>query len=359
MRRLRNLSIFLLSFCLTLVVSICLIYNYSLSSVSKNDKKDVLFEIKQGDSSKDIAHKLMKKELIRNDKAFLVYLKINDIKDLKAGYFNLNKTMNVKKIVSTLRKNSNINPNSVNILFKEGINMRGIAKAISETTNNSYDSVFELLNNSEYIDGLIEKYWFLDDSIKNNNIYYPLEGYLYPDTYNFDNKDVSVEEIFTRMLDEEEEVLNKYKDEISKSNYTLHELLTMASIAENEVIEYEDKRNVISIFSNRLNKKMSLGCDSTTYYAVKLDMNERDLKVSELNLENPYNTRGPNMEGKLPVGPICNVSEQSIKAVLNIPETNYLYFVTDKNRKVYYTTNEVEHNAKIKELKNEGLWYEW
>ena len=102
---------------------------------------------------------------------------------------------------------------------------------------------------------------------------------------------------------------------------------------------------------------MSLGSDVTTYYAFKVDMGDRDLTAKELNTENPYNTRGPNMIGKLPVGPIDNPSKEAIEATLFYTETDALYFVADKNGKVYFTKSNDEHNAKIKELKKEGLWF--
>ena len=102
---------------------------------------------------------------------------------------------------------------------------------------------------------------------------------------------------------------------------------------------------------------MSLGSDVTTYYAFKVDMGDRDLTAKELNTENPYNTRGPNMAGKIPVGPICNPSKSAIEATLNYKETDAYYFVADKNGKVYFTKTNEEHNQIIKQLKDEGLWY--
>ena len=351
--------IFMFSFLLSATVSVCLLYNFMLSAPDKKDNETILFEIKSGESSKEIATNLKKEGLIRNKNVFLFYVKINDIMDIKAGYFNLNKSMSVEQLLDTLRDPSALNTNGVSLLFKEGINMRSVANIISENTNNTAEDVFNKLADKEYISKLYEKYWFITDDIDNENIYYPLEGYLFPDTYIFENKDVSVEEIFKKMLDEEETILNKYKNEIENSNYSVHEILTLASMAEAEATSYEDKQNVISVFENRLNNNMNLGSDVTTYYAVKLDMNERDLMQSEINTYNPYNTRGPNMEGKLPVGPICNPSEQSIKAVLNKTSTDYLYFVADKNRKVYFTKSISEHDKIINELKEEGLWYEW
>ena len=82
-------------------------------------------------------------------------------------------------------------------------------------------------------------------------------------------------------------------------------------------------------------------------------MNERDLYRSELDAVNAYNTRSSAMAGKLPVGPIANVSENSIKAVLYPVDSDYLYFVADKYGNVHFTKTYQEHQAKINQLKNE------
>lgn len=131
----------------------------------------------------------------------------------------------------------------------------------------------------------------------------------------------------------------------------------MASIAELEGKNTEDRAEIIGVFSNRLSSKMSLGSDVTTYYAAKVDMGERDLFKEELTKENPYNTRGPNMGGKIPIGPICNPSVSAITATLNYKETDALYFVADKNGKIYFTKTNDEHNDMIRKLKDDGLWF--
>ena len=327
--------------------------------MDKNDKDTILVEIKEGSSTFDIAKTLKEKGVIRNDFIFKVYVKINNVNDLKGGYFELNKSMNVEEIIDKMRKGDTVDPNSIIVLFKEGLNMRGIAEVISEETNNTEEDVYTLLEDETYIDELIDKYWFLSDDIKNVNIYYPLEGYLFPNTYTFKDKDVSVEEIFTTMLDEMEKVLNKYEDDIENSEYSVHEIMTLASMAELEGISLEDRKNICSVFNNRLDNNMSLGSDVTTYYAFKVDMGERDLMTSEINTYNAYNTRGPNMNGKLPVGPIANPSKEAIEAAIYLAKTDYLYFVADKNRKVYFTKTVADHDRKIQELKDQGLWYEW
>ena len=112
--------------------------------------------------------------------------------------------------------------------------MRYIASVIAKNTNNTEKDVYNLLKDQNYLNELINTYWFLDKSILNKNIYYSLEGYLYPDKYNFKDKDVTVKDIFKVMLDEEEKKLAPYKDEIIKSKYSYHEILTLASIIELE-----------------------------------------------------------------------------------------------------------------------------
>ncbi len=203
------------------------------------------------------------------------------------------------------------------------------------------------VNDKEFIKELISEYWFLTDDILNEDIYYALEGYLYPNTYEF-YKDATLEDILRRILNNTNKVLQSVKDDIEKSNYTTHEILTMASIVEKEAVSYTDREKVAQVIYTRLDKKMSLGMDVTSYYGVQKDMKE-SLTKNDLNDNNPYNTRLVTFLG-LPVGPICNPSIESIKAVLNPADTNYIYFFADiTTGNVYFTDNasEFENFKKI------------
>lgn len=237
--------------------------------------------------------------------------------------------------------------------------MRAYAKLIAENTDITEEEVFEKLKDEKYIDSLIKEYWFITANIKDSDIYYPLEGYLYPDTYNYMLEDLTVEKIFKPMLDQMENKLEPYKEKIQTSNIDVHKLLTVASICEAEANSAEDRPGVASVIYNRIKNGMSIGSDVTTYYAIKVDMSDRDLYQSELDLDNPYNTRGPNMEGKLPVGPICSVSISAIDAAINPDESDYLFFVSDKNGKLYFTKTSAEHEEIISELKSKGLWFSY
>lgn len=305
---------------------------------------------------KSIANLLEKNNVIKNATAMQIYCRLNNVSNLKAGKYELSNNEDLSEVLDHLT-NGDVTDESVKITFIEGKNMRWIAKTIADKTENTEQDVFDLLEDEEYIDSLIEKYWFITDEIKNSKIYYPLEGYLLPDTYVFENEKVSVKDIFSVILNFTDKYLSSYKEQIEESNLPVHQILTLASMAELEGKSTEDRAEIIGVFYNRIIDGMSLGSDVTTYYAFKVDMGDRDLTAKELNTENPYNTRGPNMAGKIPIGPICNPSKSAIEATLNYKQTDAYYFVADKNGKVYFTKNNSEHNKKIQELKKDGLWF--
>ena len=235
--------------------------------------------------------------------------------------------------------------------------MRNIASVIASNTNNTEKEVYDTLNDKEYLDELINKYWFIEKDIKNENIYYSLEGYLYPNTYEFYNKDVSVKEIFSTMLDEMDKKLSNYKTDLLSQKYSIHEILTLASIIELEGGNSTDREGISGVFYNRLNSNWSLGSDVTTYYAAKIELSERDLYQYEIDDKNYYNTRSSYLAGKLPIGPICNPSIDSIKASLYPKTSEYYYFVADKTGATYFSKTYDEHLATRNDLIKAGLWY--
>ena len=340
------------------IVACIFVFSYfsGIGAVDKSSTEPVRVVVEDGMTSSSIVNLLQEKGLLKSKFAAKIYLKLHSVGSLKAGKYDFYKSENFSKMLSHMEKGE-VAGDDVKLTIIEGKNVRWIAKKIAENTNNTEDDVYSLLDDEEYIDSIISKYWFITDEIKNEDIYYPLEGYLFPDTYTFEDKDVDVKTIFETILNHAEKNWEKYQDEIMDKKINIHTVLTLASLAELEGNSKEDRAEIVGVFLNRLDKKMSLGSDVSTYYAFKVDMGERDLTKKELNTENPYNTRGPNMIGKLPIGPICNPSLDAIDATINYKETDNLFFVADKNGKVYFTQTDAEHQKKIKELKNEGLWY--
>lgn len=330
-------------------------YCYFKSPVS-NDKKEVSIVIENGSTISDIAALLKKEGLIKDENFFKLYVKLKKVSNVYAAKYYFSPSMNLDEIINTLNEGG-YNENEISITFKEGINMRGIAKLIKENTSNSEDDVYKKLKDEKYLNSVIEKYWFLTDDIKNSKIYYSLEGYLFPDTYRFNSKDVTVEEIFNKMLDQMEKELNKYKKQIENSKYSIHELMTLASITQSEGYNEDDFKNIASVFYNRLKTGMALGSCVTSYYGVKKDMTD-ELLQKDIDASNPYNTRGNNPVS-FPVGPISMPGAKALDATLDPIETSYYFFVSDKNNKLYFTKTLNEHERMITKLQNEGLWLEW
>ena len=327
------------------------VYQYEISPVDKKSMATYEVVVKQGMSTSEIANLLKEKNLIRNSFFFKVYMKLNRKQTIKAATYDLKKSMDLDTIVSLLEVGKA--NDDISITFKEGKTIKDYAKVLSTNTNISEDDFLAKMKDKTYLTSLINSYCFLTDDILNYDIYYGLEGYLAPDTYNFKDKDVSIEEVVKTLLDQEEKNLDPYKNKVNKAN--IHDILTLASMAELEGVKEKDRKMIVGVFQNRLSKNMNLGSDVTTYYAFSEDMT-KDLTSEMFNTYNPYNTRSSQMAGKLPVGPICNPSKSSIEASINPTSSDYYYFVADKNGNVYYTKTSSEHSAKVKELKDKGDW---
>lgn len=361
MKKLRNLMLVFLILVGILMISIGLSFNYYTGAVGGSKEMQTI-NIKNDKNMTDskIGEILKENDLIRNTTFFKLYLKLYHISGLKAGTYELNKEMTLREIIDILAEGPHKSDEEISILFKEGINMRQVAKLIATNTNNTEEDVFNKLKDKEYLKKLISEYWFITDEILDSKIYYSLEGYLFPDTYRFNSKDVKVEEIFAKLLKKMDTVLTPLKAEIEKSEFSVHELLTLASMVEKEENKADYRSKVASVFYNRLKKNMSLGSDVTTRYAIKNDDAQRALTKSEYNYASPYNTRltDGSMNGKLPIGPICMMSESSIKATVNHEETDYIYFIANiDSNETFFFNNSTGFESKKAELAsvNKGL----
>ena len=333
-------------------------YSNALKPVDKNGNSGenlITVEIEEKMRTNSIAELLEEKNVIKNANVMKIYCKINKVNILQAGKYELDPTEDMPTIIEHII-NGDVSSDEIKITFVEGKNIRWFADIIAQKTINTEEDVYNLLEDEDYIDSLIEKYWFLTEDIKNEDIYYPLEGYLLPDTYVFENDEISVKNIFNVILNYTEKCLNNYKTEFEENELSIHEIMTLASLAELEGKTLEDREEIVGVFLNRLDKKMSLGSDVTTYYAFKIELGERDLYKSELASDNPYNTRSAANAGKLPVGPICNPSTQSIEATLNPEKNDYYYFVADCQGSVYLSKTSAEHNNIINKLERENNW---
>ena len=318
-----------------------------LSPVSKSS--DIVeFTVKKGEGKEKIVDNLKDAKLIKSKYATFVYIVLSGKKNLQAGSYEFSRNMSVKDIITSLSTGDivNVKRDEVRITFKEGDTLKNFVTMVANETNIDYDGAIKKLSDKAYLKGLIADYWFLTDDILDEDIYFPLEGYLYPETYNF-YKETSIEQVIRKVLNVTNERLEPIKSKIENSKYNIHELLTIASIAEKEANTNSDRAMVTQVIYKRLGLNMALGMDVTSYYGVQKEMTEAITQL-DLNDKNPYNTRVTTFIG-LPVGPICNPSIGSINAALEPADTDYLYFVADINTgKVYFAKTNEEFNVLVK-----------
>jgi UPF0755 protein len=327
-------------------------YNSSIGAMDKNDTSEIVFEIKPGTPTKKIMEELCNRGLTKNKDIAYYYAKKYPNLNPQAGVYSLNKAMSLKDILDKFNKGDIID-DSIAVTFVEGKRITDYAKVINKNFGYSEEEVIATLADRAYLEELIEKYWFLTDDILNDKLYYALEGYLYPDTYAF-KKDASIKDVVEKMLSGMSNKLANARKEIDDSEYNVHQILTLASIVELEGGNSNDRQGVAGVFANRLKYGWSLGSDVTTYYGARINMADRDLYQAEIEEVNGYNTRPAAMAGKLPIGPICSPSYESIRAAIEPAEHDYMYFVADKNGKTYFNRTYDEHQKTLNKVKSAG-----
>ncbi|MGD9157772.1 MAG: endolytic transglycosylase MltG [Desulfobacteraceae bacterium] len=288
--------------------------------------EDKTIVIREGMHLKEISGILEKEGLVKNSTVFVLLARINGYsRKIKAGEYVLNPAMPPARIMEMITRGEVI---SHTVTIPEGFSIEQIADELSAS-------------------GLIDREKFLSyamgDAIEDNySINGPgLEGYLYPDTYQF-ARGLSAGSIVDAMVKRFREVTDPLEQKIAESGMTLHEVVTLASIVEKETGKASERPLIASVFLNRIRKHMRLESDPTVIYGIK-DFSG-NLKKRDLTTYTPYNTyviRG------LPPGPIANPGEESIKAVLYPAETNYLYFVSKNDGSHHFSSNLKEHNKAV------------
>ena len=244
------------------------IYNNALSPVAKKGEgKDIKLLVEKGDTVKEIAKLLKEKGAIKDENIFNLYTRISGKSAFKQGRYKFNTENDVKTIVEKLVK-GDVNKEEIKLQLLEGKTIKDLAEVVAKVTTNTKEQFLAKMKDKDYIKKLSEKYGFIDyDTVTKEGIYYPLEGYLFPDTYIFDNKEVSIETIIDAMLKQTEKKIADYKNIKGEKKLTIHEVLTLASTIEleagtsstkSEEKTLSDREVVAKIFMNRLNKKMSL-----------------------------------------------------------------------------------------------------
>lgn len=314
--------------------------NNALKPVDPSSEKKININIPIGSSATGIAQILEDKGIIKNAKVFKYYVKFKNESGFMAGDYELSPAMTFPEIVSSLKTGKVAEKIVFKITIPEGKQLKEIAFIISEKTDYSEQEVWEKLTDGDFVKELMQQYPnLLTDEILQKDIKFALEGYLFPATYSFYKENPSIEEIVKVMLDKTKQVVLEYSGEMDENEMSVHELLTMASLIEEEATKQADREQIASVFYNRLEIGMPLQTDPTVLYA----KGEHKAKVylKDLKIDDPYNTyENPG----LTPGPIANAGISSIEAALNPEDTDYLYFLATPSGQVLFSHTLAEHN---------------
>ncbi|ERI90329.1 YceG family protein [Clostridiales bacterium oral taxon 876 str. F0540] len=280
--------------------------------ISTGDNIEV--KVNNGDSLNNVINNLSSDNKMGN--MFLVkwYIKKHNLNtNIKPGTYIIPKDVTIESFVSSLN-NGKYNENAVRVTIPEGYDINKIAALLQEK---------QIISKEEFLNA-VSSYNLPSYIKKDSNRKYSLEGYLFPDTYDF-TKGMKGKDIIDVMVKNFETVINtiKTKNNITLSDDKLDEKITMASIVEREAELSSERATVASVFYNRINKNIKLQSCATVEYVLgvhKTVYSEKDISVQ--SVYNTYYVSG------LPAGPICSPGKESILAALMPGKSNYLYFVS-------------------------------
>ncbi len=338
--------IFIIAIVLVVVITGGLFFYLSgLGAVDSNNEEPVTVNIPSGSGASYIVDILDENGLVKNKTCAKINARIGGYDSLQANTYIFNKSMTVPEMFKAINTGDFNYLSKEKLTVREGLTIPQVAEAIAIELPYSKDEIIKKWSDKAYLKELIGQYWFLSDDILDSDIKYPLEGYLYPETYFITEENPSIESITSMMLDMMDTQLTSIKSELETNKYSIHELLTLASIVEKESSNVSDAMpEVAGVFINRLDKGISLGSDVTVNYIFEKDGVE--LTMSQLDSDNKYNTR--KFTG-LPPGPICSVNIKAIDSVLNYKDTEYMFFYATPEGEIIFSKTVEEHNKAVEE----------
>ncbi len=300
----------------------------------------------------DIADILYENDIIIYPSVFKMYAQLkNDDGKFLAGKYSVDTTMNYDTLLALFKKQKNVRE-IVTLTIPEGFTTDEIIDLFLSEGMGTRDGFEEAIEHGDFSEFEFVKR--LENSSLKSGRKYRLDGYLFPDTYEF-YKDWDEERILYTLLDNfNNKFPADYYEVIDGLDLTVDEYITLASIIQSEAKYTYDMDIVSRVFHNRLDNPSTypkLESDATIQYA--LDSHKNTVTPDDLKIDSPYNTY---MYAGLPPGAICNPGANAIYAALqpSVDEEamKYYYFVSRINGEILYAKTQSEHNKNIEEIKN-------
>ena len=317
-----------------MVVAFVIIPLAGSSSYTGERGVPVYFTVRPGMSVSEIGKELYERGIIDSEMKFWWTAKLNGFENkVKSGTFAMQTGMTPRDALEIL-----VYGNTVTIRFTipEGFSVRDIAQRLDDEGLVKADAFISLAKT-------YRPYPYVEE---HENVRYAAEGFLFPDTYEI-NGEFDAARIMQMMAENFDRRLTKeMRDRAREMDLSIYELVTLASLVEKEAYHEEDRPIIAQIFLKRLRLGMPLQADPTVQYL--LDAPKEDLLYRDTEIESPYNTY---QNVGLPPGPIASPGTASLMAVLHPADTNYLYFVADRNGNNYYATNYADHLALVDQVR--------
>ena len=321
---------------LSIAITILIIFVTSILSVNNREVNSSVITIEKGMSLNSVSNLLLENEIIVNQNIFKLKVITRGLASkIPTGRFLIDGKISDAILIDLI---FNKGPIKLKLTIPEGSQSKNLFKDINTLLNTDYD--FNKYFNSNEI---LEQYKVDASS---------LEGYLYPDTY-YLYHDSSPEEIIDILLSEFWKKFDEnLQDRANQLGFSVHEVVTLASIIEGEAMLDSERSTISSVYHNRLKINMKLQADPTIQYI--LPGPPKTLSNRDLRTKSDYNTY---QNYGLPPGPINNPGIASIKAALYPEDTNFLFFVAQGDGSHAFTTNEKDHEEakriyKINKRKN-------
>jgi UPF0755 protein len=303
-------------------------YNYATKSPLKGE--EVTIVVNEGDSLYNILDRLDNQGFIKSKTLIKVYMKLHNTSvELVPGTFKVSGNLSFEEIITVLENKNN--EGSISVTIPEGYDIEKMAILFEEKG---------LFTKDEFLKA-IKEYAAPDYIPAKEGRRYDLEGFLFPDTYFF-NPGVKPNEVIATMNN----AFNSKINSIIPEGTNVYDIITIASLIENETRVDKERPLVSSVVYNRLKKEMKLQIDATVIYA--LGEHVDTVLNTHLEVDSPYNTY---KNDGLPLGPISSPGLESISAAVTPKDTDYLFYVLEKDKMHhYFTDNDVEFMNKLKEL---------